>query len=126
MATIQAESPNVVMTAEQFKQLLGSLIIEARKPAIDPIKELQANRQKELRDSGNAEMWKRRAEKKIRCQHSRPDGTCVIAWSKASDEQLYGYCPHCESKFSIAEDGREDFLKQYNRPKGLMESVRYV
>jgi hypothetical protein len=117
---------NISMTTQQFEQMMIRLATELRKPPVDPIKEKQAQRQKEMRDSGNAEMWKRKAEKKKICQHSRPDGSCVIAWATQSDNNIRGYCPHCDSVFSIAEDGKEEFLKQYNRPKGMMESVRVV
>ena len=116
----------ISMSTAQFEQMMVRLAAELRKPPVDPIKEKQAARQKEMRDQGNKEMWERKATKKKICLHSRPDGSCVIAWAKQSDENWRGYCPHCDSTFSVAEDGVEEFRRLFNRPRGMMESVRVV
>lgn len=143
----------ISMSQSQFEAMMVRLATELRKPPVDPIKEAQAVRQRKLRDEGNAERWKREHEKHIRCQHSRPDGSCVIAWARQSDDQWRGYCPHCDTSTSMDDElrfalygfvaannrqpdekemqdvkkqARENYVKLFNRPRGMMESVRVV
>lgn len=118
--------PNVSMTLSQFQEMMRTIVAEIRKPPVDPIKEAQKVREKEMKEQGLREMWARKERKKKVCLHSRPDGSCVIAWSKASDEKWYGYCPHCDSTFSQEQDGKEEFAKLFNRPRGMMENVRVI
>jgi len=114
------------MSTAQFEAMMLRLAQELRKPPVDPIKEVQKAREKKQKDEGNAAMWARKAERKKICLHSRPDGSCVIAWAKQSDELWRGYCPHCDSTFSVAEDGIDEFKKQFTRPRGQQENVRVI
>lgn len=115
---------NVSISAAQLEQILRTLVSEIRKPPVDPIKEIQKKREQETKIAALAQYWERKKQKKANCSHSRQDGTCVIAWATQSDGQTRGYCPNCDSTFA-PEDG-EIYKEQMRRPKGLMESVRYV
>lgn len=138
MAPVQE---SISMSPAQFKDMmenmLRTIVSEIRKPPIDPVKEAQKKREKETKDQANKELWEKRIAKLRRCSHSRQDGTCVIAWAVQSDGKERGYCPNCDAGVMIgpelaelfpeqAEELMKLYADQRRRPRGLMESVRYV
>jgi hypothetical protein len=119
------------LTTSQLENILRTLVAEIRKPPVDPIKEAQKAREKETKEKSQKEYWAKKLSKLMRCSHSRQDGTCCIAWAVQSDNTERGYCPNCENLISpeLAQFGPEYleiYTRERRRPRGLMESVRYV
>ena len=90
LAIMEKAEPQVTLSVPQLESMFMRLIEAMRTPPVDPIKQLQKERERKQRDIGLAEMWKRRAEKRRICLHSRPDGTCVIGWAKQSEDASRG------------------------------------
>lgn len=129
------------LSQTQFKDMmetmLRTIVSEIRKPPIDPIREVQKKREQGTKTAANKSMWDGRLSKLRRCSHSRQDGTCVIGWATQSDGKERGYCPNCDAQIMIspelalmfpehAEEMTKLYTDQRRRPRGLMESVRYV
>lgn len=146
----QTSEHGPVLTLDQ----LATLIAEMRKPPVDPVKEAQKKRELRIKEEGHRSRWRAAIERLLRCAHSRQDGTCVIGWAKQSDGIERGVCPHCcsngeisitpevksfaeivdelfpekskEVRETMKSELRQLYDKQRTRPRGLMESVRYV
>lgn len=132
------------MSPAQFKDMmetmLRTIVSEIRKPPVDPVKVAQREREVATKATSNATMWSNRLARLRRCSHSRQDGTCVIAWATQSDGKERGFCPNCcDLSCGImigpelaqlypehAEEMNKIYSEQRRRPRGLMESVRYV
>jgi hypothetical protein len=117
--------------SKQQKEMLQTVVSEIRKPPVDPVKVAQKKREQETKEKANREYWERKLSKLKRCSHSRQDGTCVIGWAVQSDGKERGYCPNCDNLIGpeLAEFGPEYldiYAQSRKRPRGLMESVRYV
>jgi hypothetical protein len=139
MATPQ-EHASGLLSASQFEEFVRTLVSEIRKPPVDPIKEIQRKRERETKDAANRTMWETRLARLRRCAHSRQDGTCIIGWARQSDGVERGFCPNCSDLSAgliigpelaqlfpeHAEEMKELYRKQRERPRGLMENVRYV
>jgi hypothetical protein len=109
---------------EQFLKALATVVTEIRKPPFDPVKEAQKKREAETKVRGEAEYWKKKADRKKNCAHTRQNGTSNIAWARQSDNVERGVCPYCNSDFT-PDDG--ELYEQLRRmPRGMIESVRYV
>jgi hypothetical protein len=120
---------------EMMETMLRTIVSEIRKPPVDPVKEAQKKREQETKELANKTMWSTMLAKLQRCAHSRQDGTCVIGWATQSDGKERGYCPNCNNLIApelaqMFPDRAEEMTKLYNeqrrRPRGLMESVRYI
>jgi hypothetical protein len=133
------EQSSISLTPAQFKDMmetmLRTIVSEIRKPPADPVKEAQKKREQETKAKANTEMWERKLTKLRRCAHSRQDGTCVIGWATQSDGKERGYCPNCDNLIGpelaqlypeLAEEMNKIYAEARRRPRGLMESVRYV
>jgi len=136
--------PDVSLSPLQFKEMmetmLRTIVSEIRKPPVDPVKEAQKKREQEQKEQNNATRWANLLARLRRCSHSRQDGTCVIAWATQSDGKERGFCPNCSDLSAglcigpelaqMFPDHADEMTKLYQeqrrRPRGLMESVRYV
>ena len=83
------------LSPELLRQLLTTVIAEARKPYVDEDAEkLKHSRRMRLR----ASMLELKAAEKARqenCTHLREDNTSCIAWMVNTDGITRGFCPHC-------------------------------
>ena len=125
---------------DMMETMLRTIVSEIRKPPLDPVKEAQKKREVEQRDKNNKGRWDNALARLLRCNHARQDGTCVIAWATQSDGKERGFCPNCTDLSATLAIGpelaqmfpdRADEMKKFydeqrRRPRGLMESVRYV
>lgn len=107
-----------------FEGAIKTIVSEIRKPPFDPVKEIQKEREKATKEKAEADFWAKKSARLKACSHSRQDGTCVIAWARQSDNVERGYCPNCNNV--IGPEMKEVYDKLRTRPRGLMESVRYV
>jgi hypothetical protein len=124
MPQTQEATPGL-LTTDQLENILRVLVAEIRKPAADPIKEIQKAREKATKDAGHAAMWAEIDRRKKSCTHMRQGGgSCAVAWATQSDGVERGVCPHCSSLFT-PDDG-ELYNEMRRRPRGMLESVRYV
>ncbi len=137
----QVSSESAAMIAA-FQEAIKTIVAEMRKPPVDPIKEAQKAREKAQKEAGLKEYWSKKLWKLVRCGHSRQDGTCIIGWATQSDGKMRGYCPNCDNTLgpelkeleslmtpemkAICPSLDELYKKQMQRPRGLMENVRYV
>lgn len=113
-----------LLTTDQLEQILRVLVAEIRKPPVDPIKEIQKEREKKTKEASLASMWANKFRKRDHCKHEREDGTCVVAWATQSDGTERGYCPNCDWVFTPA-DG-ELYAKVRSMTRGRKDNVRYV
>jgi hypothetical protein len=147
----ETESPGT-FTLEQFQEAMRIIVSEIRKPPVDPIKEVQKAREKATKETADHDRWQKAITRVLACSHSRQDGTCVIGWARQSDNIERGVCPNCNIGMPIGpelkqlaeivdyafpgttdeyRDGlrarlRNLYETQRQRPRGLMENVRYV
>lgn len=93
------------MTGEQFRDLLSSVILEARRPVLD---EKKVNQQKRMREHNRMIMRDQRKMLAARfngCNHMQLPGSVMsgcscIAWATQSDGKRRGTCQHCGTIFS--------------------------
>lgn len=104
----------VSMSPDQLQTLITTLIHEARKPVIDPLKEKQKARAKEHYTA----MVKDQHDLKVRqfqnCNHMQAPGSILtgcacIGWATQSDGKVRGVCQHCNTLFSPV---REECLSE--------------
>lgn len=103
------ESGQVSMSPEQLQTLISTLVAEARKPLIDPIKEQQKARMKEHNRKGIEDNKNVRLNRFRNCSHMQRPGSILtgcsaVAWATQSDGIVRGVCQHCNTLFSPRED----------------------
>lgn len=111
----------ISMSHEQYQTLISTLIAEARKPVIDPIKEKQALRMKEhnkalAKDNYNVLINRFRGCNHMQSPGSILTGCCCVAWATQSDGHVRGVCQHCNTLFSPLRDEclSEEIHQMYN------------
>lgn len=128
---INPVSPETAALLAAFQEAIKTIVIEIRKPPVDPVKEAQKAREKITKEVNLKAMWENKLRKLKGCAHSRQDGTCAVGWARQSDGKERGYCPYCDQVLApeLIEFGEEYlaiYLTQRARPRGMQEAVRYV
>lgn len=122
----EKDTGQISMSPDQLQTLISTLINEARKPIVDPMKEQQKLRMKEHNKRGIEDNRKVRLNRFRSCSHMQRPGSILtgcsaVAWATQSDGVVRGVCQHCNTLFSPRQNEclDEEVWKQYEHLKRI-------
>lgn len=123
MANQHTDEPKLNITMSDLKDMLATLVVEMKKPHVDPDilarNEAAKQRIRAQRDESEAEKNTIQAN----CSHLREDGTSRIAWHEQyirAKKLFYqiGFCQACEKHYHPEMADLEDFKRMIRVPSG--------
>ena len=109
----EQKDPTVTIGADQLKDILTTVITEAKKPHVDVELQARKARDRERLRAERAANEEARKERESRCPHLREDGTSTIAWHTNSDNVMRGVCQRCNI---LLQPGHPDYMRMARVP----------
>lgn len=100
----------VLMTPDQIRELLVSVVAEMKKPTAQEQEKLDKETEQKRRDQiarvevGRAEEQRRKSEQ-ARCSHLRPDGKPRTGGQLHSDGKVHIFCLGCQKEVNVYTPG---------------------
>lgn len=116
---VSQSSETLTLSLDDLKQLLATVVQEAKRPYVDPKEEQRKEQEREELRKQIRLINENRSRMQAACSHMREDNTCRIAWHQNSDGVWRGVCQACFAWFEPGHPQYEEMIKRPTRASSI-------